>query len=579
MVLDPNSSRQFVLDVQDFHMFRHRIVELPRLEPLLARATLLQYPPSRQPVDQGSGGAWDYDDTPPYSVPARPWINITADDEAISHLVSVFFAWINPTWRFVEQDLFLQAMRSRNTRSDFCSPLLVNSICAIASLQSEHELAFAPNNRDRIGRGQHFHEEAVRLWAKEEYRPSLTNAQALCILSLDANYRAKDRLGLSLVPIAVHLNNQMPLHCDEEQYETHDTEKHDFARVRLSVYWTVITTHIIMRLAFMSEMTIKPRSIRHPKINDTFNDEVEMWTAYPFSKSIVPHRPTLYLLERCKLAILFQEMHDLIFAKTSKAVVNREFMNAVESLAMKMDQWHQHLPFELQYDWPMSVAVLELHASYIAFSMVLRLVARNRCLQDRENAGDSPESGDSARTALDMSRLAQHSLDKALSFAYQAAQALRDFRQRYGLKVTPAWLLQLQAVAASVLMLDPVLTQPSDNITSPAAAETLAAESESRTIRDSHTAFDEVFRCLLGSGVEVMISRGIARMTYHTALEQKIELSRSTRTMLKIMSDTAWKPSDLSLLNSMFPDFTTTKGEDSDGRLTQLLEKWEKLDI
>lgn len=118
--------------------------------------------------------------------------------------------------------------------------------------------------------------------------------------------------------------------------------------------------HRIMRIAFMSDMTIKPRAVRLPKINDTFNDEVDMWNAYPFSRSIVPHRPTLYLLERCRLAGLFQEMHDLIFTEKSKAAVNKEFMNAVESLAAKMHQWLQHLPFELQYDWPMSVAVLEL---------------------------------------------------------------------------------------------------------------------------------------------------------------------------------------------------------------------------
>jgi hypothetical protein len=42
-------------------------------------------------------------------------------------------------------------------------------------------------------------------------------------------------------------------------------------------------------------------------------------------------------------------------------------------------------------------------------------------------------------------------------------------------------------------------------------------------IRDSSTAFDEVFRGLLGVGVDVMIAGAIARMSYHTARKQKIQ--------------------------------------------------------
>lgn len=47
-------------------------------------------------------------DQPLHLVTALPWTNITTSDHAVSHLVSLFLAWINPTWRFVEEDLFLQ---------------------------------------------------------------------------------------------------------------------------------------------------------------------------------------------------------------------------------------------------------------------------------------------------------------------------------------------------------------------------------------------------------------------------------------------------------------------------------------
>jgi hypothetical protein len=165
--------------------------------------------------------------------------------------------------------------------------------------------------------------------------------------------------------------------------------------------------------------------------------------------------------------------------------------------------------------------------------------------------------------------VAQEKLSSAISLAHKAAQVMSDFRQRYGFKISPAWLLQLEAVTASVLMLDPELTEPTI-LASHSATELKGS------IRDSHTAFDEVFRGLLGTGVEVMIARGIARMMYCTARDHNIVLSRSTRTMLQIMSSTAWRPSDLSLVNSVFPDFTTTKGHGDSRGLTELLSNWEK---
>jgi hypothetical protein len=58
---------------------------------------------------------WEKDtsihDSPPCRVPAMPWTTLTADDDAVSHLVSLFLAWINPTWRFVEADLFVMGNR------------------------------------------------------------------------------------------------------------------------------------------------------------------------------------------------------------------------------------------------------------------------------------------------------------------------------------------------------------------------------------------------------------------------------------------------------------------------------------
>lgn len=68
-------------------------------------------------------------------------------------------------------------------------------------------------------------------------------------------------------------------------------------------------------------------------------------------------------------------------------------------------------------------------------------------------------------------------------------------------------------------------------------------------------------------------------MIYYTALEQGAALSSSTRKMLQLMSETAWRPRDLSLVNSTFPNFATTDLGVQNERLSDLLLKWEKLDV
>ena len=116
--------------------WRDRIITLETLSGLLSDAN-----PENQ-INDGTGHPpprLDSDgshDGPLFFVPASPWTNVTDDDDAVSHLVSLFLAMLNPMWRFVEEDLFLRAMRGRRKDSQSCSCLLVNAMLAAASVRS-----------------------------------------------------------------------------------------------------------------------------------------------------------------------------------------------------------------------------------------------------------------------------------------------------------------------------------------------------------------------------------------------------------------------------------------------------------
>ncbi|OHX00914.1 C6 transcription factor, partial [Colletotrichum incanum] len=70
-------------------------------------------------------------------VPAKPWTDL-ANDSIVSELITGFFQWDEPALlAFVDQKSFLEDMRQSSLETArYCSPLLVNAICALRSVRT-----------------------------------------------------------------------------------------------------------------------------------------------------------------------------------------------------------------------------------------------------------------------------------------------------------------------------------------------------------------------------------------------------------------------------------------------------------
>jgi hypothetical protein len=140
-----------------------------------------------------------FNGSPPHWVSVASWTQLTKSDDVLSHLVSTFLALVNGYWRFLEQDLFLKAVRMGGS-SELCSPFLVNAILACASvsdpirrnlpnpntskLYTEIDEVFTTPGRP-LTRGRDFHKEAMRLRMLYMSRPSIATIQALFILAME----------------------------------------------------------------------------------------------------------------------------------------------------------------------------------------------------------------------------------------------------------------------------------------------------------------------------------------------------------------------------------------------------------
>lgn len=90
-------------------------------------------------------------DIPVFQVPAKPWTSVTADDAFVSHLISLYFTWQQPTFMWVDRDPFLSDMKAGKLGSRFCSPLLVNILLAVAcvSTLSRQSQSHFPENQSK----------------------------------------------------------------------------------------------------------------------------------------------------------------------------------------------------------------------------------------------------------------------------------------------------------------------------------------------------------------------------------------------------------------------------------------------
>lgn len=75
----------------------------------------------------------------------------------------------------------------------------------------------------------------------------MSDAQSLCYMICadlpSCNYRAKDKLGLSLVPIAARLNNRLSFD-PAQNLRAPDVSERDWTRFRVATHWSVVTTHV-----------------------------------------------------------------------------------------------------------------------------------------------------------------------------------------------------------------------------------------------------------------------------------------------------------------------------------------------
>ncbi|CAG8376373.1 unnamed protein product [Penicillium salamii] len=370
-------------------------------------------------------------DIPLFEVPASPWTCVTDSDYLVSHLVSLYFTWDHSGSQFLDQRVFLAHMRHADLDSSFCTPLLVNSLLAIASTHSD-KLDVLSSPDDAYSRGQPFFDEAQRLWeAEAEAEASLSptnlcNVQALLMMCCFLKLQGRASKSWLVLGQAVLLAQGMGLF--DSPMPTQATTTSEMERVRIMTAWGIfnLRSQLSVELKITAPLAC-PKSDNMLCGNDDFD-----WIPYPRSYR------TTYDTKSARLPDIRQGMVDIskilsdaqgLLCQGNRGASPEDLWREVQAYFNRLDTWLQR--------WP---SVSEMEVDPVPQFFIVRIKCLEAIISLFEIVNGPAEP-----------RLTQEVQYYQTRSAYEMAECLRAHRRAYSLKHIPSQMGSAVQIGLRVL--------------------------------------------------------------------------------------------------------------------------------
>ncbi|EME43056.1 hypothetical protein DOTSEDRAFT_80583 [Dothistroma septosporum NZE10] len=545
-------TRIVIPNLEQCKPLRDRIITIEALSGVLADANRPAISPDGfdTPVREHRGSDGMYCG-PKFWMRASPWTEVTNNDDLVSDLISWYLAFVSPFWRALEEDLFIAAMRSGDLESEYCSPCLVNAILAHASLFSSHEEVFVQPGQ-YITRGEHFHKEALKLWALEEGRASLVNLSAVLVLICDCGVRGKPALTLSLNETAAQMNITLEMTL---RPSTNQVGAMKYARARAVLWWQVNCMKVNLALA------IHPQNSEHglridwkqaPALSEHLQHTTYYWAGYRDAapggfdfNTLQVHRAELYRIK-----------YDVaqVMDPGKMGLFEDEIWDRANAISLRLSAWWEGLTPGTRYHKDMPVPQYELHAAYNIASALFGTTTSNT-IEDTELS----ETLKRRRDIL---------YAKVLHYSYRGVTITRDYRETYGLRDTPMCLMLYTWLGAFCFLNDMArkTTLPAPDFVDEIPTKGWTAA----------TSFEECFRCLAGMAAQLLIARGVARTIAPTAQMLDVQLPAAVLQIMHAIVETAWQSVELKNIKSLYTsqwDGASDRARD-DVMVEALLASW-----
>ncbi|KAF0329559.1 C6 transcription factor [Colletotrichum asianum] len=311
-------------------------------------------------------------------VPAKPWTAI-ADDGLVSELITDFFSWENASaFPAVDRDLFVADMRAANVKkAKYCSPILVNAICALRSPFVERAKQFgAITGQDLAKR---FRDEVMQLVEKSQGRATLPTIIALVLIDWSASIAGDEPTAKMYRYMAWERYKRFRPERRFSQLNEDDPQE---ASERLAIskaVWAIFFMESRISYFYHQVSYIPPPPI--PKLFDNNgSDALEnrgnldvLGRPYLGSTTQIPLVPGIATINSNIACLQYEIMQYITSGDNIKG--SAEDLKRRKSLYCKLQQFKADLPkrFRIEFNFTPSTAFLRMHENEIAYVLLTSL--------------------------------------------------------------------------------------------------------------------------------------------------------------------------------------------------------------
>lgn len=299
------------------------------------------------------------------------WTNVTDDVNLILHLLTMYFTWHYAYFTTLSKNLFYrdfslgQQPSTAKRKTYYCSPLLLNAMCALGCHFTSHRGA-REDAEDSATAGDHFFRECKRLLLEndEHERPRLTTVQALALMSVREAGCGREAKGWIYSGMSFRMSGDMGLNINTDQLSLSDEAEEDVRRI---TFWGLYLFDACWS-NYCGRLPQLPLSIvTVPKFEVFPDEDAAEWSPYTDSGFVHAHTQPARtrsvarkILELCDIskALMssFYNPRDMDKTRSKSAE-----LTMLSGLQVRLENWRRDLPKELEPREGALSSVLTMH--------------------------------------------------------------------------------------------------------------------------------------------------------------------------------------------------------------------------
>ncbi|KAI9374325.1 hypothetical protein BJX61DRAFT_551505 [Aspergillus egyptiacus] len=288
------------------------------------------------------------------------------DDETASHLLSLYFAWENPTWQLIDQDLFVRDLEHGRRR--FCSSLLVHTLLFFGCSFS-YNFDRITDRRGEKTLGEALYAAIQRLWLQEKDTVDLPTAQSSILIGLLCCTFGIDKIGTKYILHGAELSARLGIHKADSPYFSRDVSDDDptaISNCQKLVSWAIFDIQALVCQVYRKRpVWAGPPSIGLSQEEAAILDERASWRPYPFQTPVF--RPFYYTASwiRSELVMIVDEIGRFSLRFPGSVLTGNDW-DYGSSLYQRLLEWKAKRPWSVLPRHNTTPHVLCLHLYYQA---------------------------------------------------------------------------------------------------------------------------------------------------------------------------------------------------------------------